>query len=52
LPQHSRRVQPFDNDAAVGLSQPRCQDVHMVGADIVDPAVQPGHLGGALTVLP
>jgi hypothetical protein len=37
LAQHPRRVQPFDNDPAVGLSQTRCQDMQMVGADIVDP---------------
>jgi hypothetical protein len=51
LPQHSRRVQAFNNDAAVSFSQSRCQDMQMVGADIIDPAMQPGHLGAALTVL-
>ncbi|CFB07288.1 Uncharacterised protein [Mycobacterium tuberculosis] len=50
LPQHPCRVQAFDNDAAVGLSQMRCQTVQVVGANIVDPAVQPGYFGGALTV--
>ena len=52
LPQHPRRVQTFDNDPAVGLGQPCCQDVEVVGADIVDPAMQPGYLCAALTVAP
>jgi hypothetical protein len=51
LPQHSRRVQAFDNDAAVSFGQSGCQDVEVVGADIVDPAMQSGHLGGAFTIL-
>ncbi len=41
---------PLDNDAAVGLSQMRCQTVQVVGANIVDPAVQPLFSVGALTV--
>ena len=52
LPQHPRGVQTFNNDAAVGFSQPCCQDVQVMSADIVDPAVQPGNLVGALTVAP
>src|ERR1700681_3635692 len=52
LPQHSRRVQAFNNDLAVGFSQSRGEDVEVMGANIIDPAVQPGNLGGALTVLP
>ena len=52
LPQHPRRVQTFNNDPAVGFGQSCCQDVQVMGADIVDPAMQPGNLGGALTVVP
>jgi hypothetical protein len=52
LPQHPRSIQTFDNDPAVGFSQSCCQDMQMVGADIVDPAVQPGDLDGAFTVAP
>ncbi|CFS66248.1 Uncharacterised protein [Mycobacterium tuberculosis] len=36
----------------MGLSQPCRQDVQVMGADIVDPAMQPGNLSGALTVAP
>ncbi|COV90702.1 Uncharacterised protein [Mycobacterium tuberculosis] len=50
LPQHSRRIQTFDNDTAVGFGQSCCQHVQVVGTDIVDPTVQPGQFGGALTV--
>jgi hypothetical protein len=50
LPQHPRSVQTFDNDPAVSFGQPCCQDMQMVGADIVDPAMEPGDLGGAFTV--
>ena len=52
LPQHPRRVQTFNNDPAVGFSQPCGQDVQVMGADIIDPAMQPGNLGGAFTVAP
>jgi hypothetical protein len=52
LPQHPRRVQPFNNDPAVGFSQSCRQDVEVMGTDIIDPAMQPGNLGGALTVPP
>ena len=45
LPQHPRSVETFNNDAAVGFSQPCCQDVQVMSADIVDPAVQPGQSG-------
>jgi hypothetical protein len=51
LSQHSRRVQAFNNDPAVGFSQSRREDVKVMRANIIDPAVQPGNLGGALTVL-
>ena len=44
LPQHPRRVQTFNNDAAVGFGQPCGQDVQVMGADVSDPAVQPGNL--------
>ena len=40
LPQHPRGVQAFNNDAAVGLSQPCCQDVQVMRADVGDPAMQ------------
>jgi hypothetical protein len=50
LPQHPCGVQTFDNDPTVGFSQPCRQDVQVISADIVDPAMQPGNLGGALTV--
>jgi hypothetical protein len=43
---------PFDNDPAVCLSQSCCQDVQVMSADIIDPAMQPGNLGGALAVTP
>lgn len=52
LPQHPRAVQTFDNDLAVGFSQPCRQDVQVMSADIVDPAVQPANLCGALTAAP
>jgi hypothetical protein len=52
LPQHPRSVQTFNNDAAVSFSQSCCQDVQVMSADVVDPAVQPGNLCGALTVAP
>ena len=52
LPQHPRRVQTFNNDAAVGFGQPCGQDVQVMGADVIDPAVQPGNLRGACAVLP
>jgi hypothetical protein len=43
-------IQTFDNDPAVSFGQSRCQTVQVVGTDIIDPAMQPGHLGGALTI--
>ncbi|CPB82737.1 Uncharacterised protein [Mycobacterium tuberculosis] len=52
MPQHPRSVQTFNNDVAVGLSQSCCQDMQVMSADIVDPAMQPGNLGGALAVAP
>ena len=52
LPQHPRGVQALNNDPAVSLGQSCCQAMQMVGTDIVDPAMQPGHLGSALTILP
>jgi hypothetical protein len=52
LPQHPGHVQTFNNDAAVSFSQSRGQDVQMMRTDIIDPAMQPGHLSGALTILP
>ncbi len=52
LPQHPRGVQTFNNDPAVGFSQPCRQDVQVMSADIGDPAMQPGNLGGAVTVAP
>ncbi|CFE45421.1 Uncharacterised protein [Mycobacterium tuberculosis] len=52
LPQHPRSVQTFNNDVAAGLSQSCCQDMQVMSADIVDPAMQPGNLGGALAVAP
>ena len=52
LPQHPRRVQTFNNDPAVSFSQSRREDMEVMRADIVDPAMQPGNLGGAGTVLP
>lgn len=48
LPHHRRGVGTFDNDAAVGCSQSCGQDGQMVGADIVDPALRPGHAAGVL----
>jgi hypothetical protein len=50
LPQHPRRVQTFDNDAAVSFGQSRGQHMQMVGTDIVDPAMQPGQFNGAFPV--
>ncbi len=50
LPHHPRRVQTFNIDPAVGFSQSCCQNVEVMSANIVDPAVQPGNLGGALAV--
>jgi hypothetical protein len=52
LSQHRRGVQTFNNDLAVSLSQSCGQDVQVMSTDIIDPAMQPGNLGGALTVLP
>ena len=50
LPQHPRRVQAVNNDPAVGFGQACCQDVRVMGADIIDPAMQPGHLHGGCAV--
>lgn len=52
LPQHRRGVQTFNDDLAVGLSQSCRQDVEVMSTDVIDPAMQPGNLGGALTVTP
>lgn len=51
LPDHPCGVQAFDHDAAVGFGQSCCQNMQMMGTDIVDPAMQPGQLTGALTIL-
>ena len=51
LSQHPRGVQSFNNDVAVGFSQPCRQDVQAMSADIVDPAMQPGNFYGALAIL-
>jgi hypothetical protein len=50
LPEHPRRIQTLDNDAAVSFGQSCCQGVQVMSADIVDPAMLPGHLGRAFTV--
>ncbi len=39
--QHPRSVKPSSNDVAVGLSQSCCQDMQVMSADIVDPAMRP-----------
>ena len=50
LPQHRGGVQAFNNDAAVSFGQPRCEDMQVMTADIVDPAMQPGQFGCAFAV--